>query len=274
MKKYIVILIAFLALTSCSDVQKNERIITVSIEPLRFFTEEIAGNKFKVSTMVPEGMSPETYEPTAQQMMKLAQSDMFVKVGGIGFEVTWMKRMEANAPHTLVVNSSEGINEIKTSNGVSDPHTWMSTVNASIIAQNICNALIAIDQKDSLYFRQRLESLCEKIQATDLNVRKYLTKDKSKAFLIYHPTLTYFAKDYQLKQIPIEEHGREPSSAQTADIIQQAKKDHVKVMFVQKQFSVKNTRAITESVGATPVEINPFSYDWPNEMVNVAKSLK
>ena len=177
MKKYIVILIAFLALTSCSDVQKNERIITVSIEPLRFFTEEIAGNKFKVSTMVPEGMSPETYEPTAQQMMKLAQSDMFVKVGGIGFEVTWMKRMEANAPHTLVVNSSEGISEIKTSNGVSDPHTWMSTVNASIIAQNICNALIAIDQKDSLYFRQRLESLCEKIQATDLNVRKYLTKD-------------------------------------------------------------------------------------------------
>ena len=274
MKKYIVILIAFLALTSCSDVQKNERMITVSIEPLRFFTEEIAGDKFKVSTMVPEGMSPETYEPTAQQMMRLAQSDMFIKVGGIGFEVTWMKRMEANAPHTLVVNSSEGINEIKTSNGVSDPHTWMSTVNAPIIAQNIRNALIAIDQKDSLYFRQRMESLCEKIQATDLNVRKYLTKDKSKAFLIYHPPLTYFAKDYQLKQIPIEEHGREPSSAQTANIIQQAKKDHVKVMFVQKQFSIKNTRAITESVGATPVEINPFSYDWANEMVNVAKSLK
>ena len=259
---------------SCSEVQKNERMITVSIEPLRFFTEEIAGDKFKVSTMVPEGMSPETYEPTAQQMMQLAQSDMFIKVGGIGFEVTWMKRMEANAPHTLVINSSEGISEIKTSNGVSDPHTWMSTTNATIIAQNICDALISIDQNDSVYFRQRMEKLCEKIQTTDLNVRKYLTKDKSKAFLIYHPTLTYFAKDYQLKQIPIEEHGREPSSVQTANIIQQAQKDRVKVMFVQKQFSVKNTRAITESVGVTPIEINPFSYNWPEEMVHVAKSMK
>ena len=263
-----------IALASCNDVQKNKRMITVSIEPLRFFTEEIAGEKFKVTTMVPEGMSPETYEPTAQQMMQLAESDAYIKVGEIGFEQTWMKRMEANAPHTLVIDSSEGINPIKTANGITDPHTWMSARNALVIAQNICEALIAIDNRDSAYFRARTERLCERIQTTDLNVRKYITKEKSRAFLIYHPILTYYARDYQLKQIPIEEHGREPSSAQTADIINHAKKDNARVLFVQKQFNIKNTKAIASAVGAKTEEINPLSYNWCKEMERIARKLK
>lgn len=274
MNKYILILFAVLALTGCNDTQNNKRTITVSIEPLRFFTEEIAGNKFKVSTMVPEGMSPETYEPTVQQMIQLAHSDMFVKVGAIGFEVAWMKRMEANAPHTLVIDSSEGIETVKTINGTDDPHTWMSAANAMIIAKNICDALVAIDQQDSTYFRQRLDKLYEKIQSTDLEVRKYITKDTSKSFLIYHPTLTYYARDYQLTQIPIEEEGREPSSAQITEVIKKAKENRVKVLLVQKQFNVRNTRAVAESVGAKPIEINPLNYNWCKEMVSVAKKLK
>lgn len=274
MNKYIIIILVLLALTGCNDTLNHKRTITVSIEPLRFFTEEIAGDKFNVNTMVPEGMSPETYEPTAQQMIKLAQSDMFIKVGGIGFEVAWMKRMEANAPHTLIIDSSEGIEALKTLNGTDDPHTWMSAANAMIIAKNICEALISVDQQDSTYFRQRLEKLNEKIQNTDLEVRKYITKDISKTFLIYHPILTYYARDYQLTQIPIEEEGREPGSAQITNVIKKAKDNHVKVLFVQKQFNVRNTRVVAESVGAKTIEINPLNYNWCKEMVNVAKKLK
>ena len=147
------------ALVSCTGRRvKSERVITVTIEPLRYFTEQIAGDRFKVVTMVPVGGNPETYEPSARQMMDLSQSDMYVKVGSIGFERTWMKRLEANAPHAIVVDSSEGIGMISTGHGY-DPHTWMSTSNARVIARNIYSALVSIDARDSVYFRENLERL-------------------------------------------------------------------------------------------------------------------
>ena len=64
-------------LTACvGKPVKEGRIVTVTIEPLRYFTEQIAGNRFKVVTMVPNGGNPETYEPSARQMMNLSESDM------------------------------------------------------------------------------------------------------------------------------------------------------------------------------------------------------
>lgn len=88
---------------------EDTRSIIVSIEPLRYFTEQIAGDRFVVKSMVPKGSNPETYEPTARQMIDLSKSDMYIKVGQIGFERAWMKKLEKNAPHTIVIDSSQGI---------------------------------------------------------------------------------------------------------------------------------------------------------------------
>ena len=118
---------AVLLLASCTMVKGgSKRTVMVTIEPLRYFVEAIAGNRFDVKTMVPIGGNPETYEPTAQQMIELSHSDLYVKVGSIGFEQTWMKRLKANAPHTIIIDSSEGIEPIESTDGVPDPHTWMS----------------------------------------------------------------------------------------------------------------------------------------------------
>ena len=264
-----------LCLAACSSTQKpTKRQITVTIEPLRYFTEQIAGDKFTVNTMVPKGGNPETYEPTPQQMVKLTESDLYIKVGSIGFERTWMKKLSQNAPHTIVIDSSEGIEPALSTNGISDPHTWMSTVNAAQIANNIYTALVQIDQKDSAFYRRNLENLISTIEATDTQVREQITRDKSAAFLIYHPALTYFARDYQLLQIPVEEEGREPSAAQIQKTIQLAKAMKVKVMFVQQEFQTRNTQVVSQGVGTEMVNINPLSYNWSQEMIDIAKKLK
>jgi ABC-type Zn uptake system ZnuABC Zn-binding protein ZnuA len=273
--RYIILVFSVISLTSCvGPSKKSQRMITVTIEPLRYFTEEIAGNKFDVATMVPNGSSPETYEPTARQMVKLSGSDLYIKVGNIGFERTWMKKLESNAPHTIIINSSEGIALQKNGNGVADPHVWMSASNAKIIARNIYKALSEIDSKDSIYFKSNLAKLLEKIEITDINVRESISKNKTLTFLIYHPALTYFARDYGLKQIPIEEEGREPSAAQLQQIISTAKQKRVKVLFVQKEFTNRNTEIVEEGTSAKKVEINPLSYNWNKEMEDIAKKLK
>ena len=273
--RYIILVFSVISLTSCVGPSKNsQRMITVTIEPLRYFTEQIAGNKFDVVTMVPNGSSPETYEPTARQMVKLSGSDLYIKVGNIGFERTWMKKLESNAPHTIIINSSEGITLQKNGNGVADPHVWMSASNAKVIVRNIYKALAEIDSKDSIYFKSNLTRLLEKIEITDINVRESISKNKTLTFLIYHPALTYFARDYGLKQIAIEEEGREPSAAQLQQTISAAKQKRVKVLFVQKEFTNRNTQIVEEGTNAKKVEINPLSYNWNKEMEDIAKKLK
>lgn len=275
MKKYLLLLTVTLFLASCTtNPQDTRRKITVTIEPLRYFTEQIAGDKFVVNTMVPQEGNPETYEPTTQQMVKLAESDLYIKVGNIGFERTWMKKLSQNAPHTIIIDSSEGIDLAPSSHGVTDPHTWMSTNNAKQIARNIYQAVVSINARDSASYRRNYEALIDTIEATDMRLREQLTRDKSQTFLIDHPALTYFARDYELLQIQVEEEGREPSAAQLKKTIQLAKDKKVKVMFVQKQFETRSTKIVSQEVGAKTIAINPLSHNWSEEMVSIAKKLK
>ena len=270
--RYILLMVTAGALFSCSSPKPvdDARIITVSIEPLRYFTEQIVGDSYEVVTMVPKGSSPETYEPTAQQMTKLTESILYIKVGNLGFERTWMPRLEANAPHTTIVNASDGI----AAGENDDPHTWMSAKNALVIAHNIYNAAKRINAKDSTIYKRRLDSLCNVIRETNLYIREQTKKVQCKAFVIYHPALTYFASDYGLEQIAVEEHGREPSAADLQRIISTAKAKGVKTMFIQKEFANRNVDIIADAIGATKVEINPLGYDWNREMRRVELGIR
>ena len=268
--RYVVLMVTAGTLFSCSSAKNdNANKITVSIEPLRYLTEQIVGDRFEVVTMVPKGSSPETYEPTARQMADLSESILYIKVGELGFERTWMPRLTSNAPHITVVNSSEGI----TSHIGDDPHSWMSARNAIIMAHNIYEAVKRIDVKDSVFFRQRLDSLCNVIHATDKNIRQTTAQAHCKSFIIYHPALTYFASDYGLEQLALEEHGREPSAAELEQIISTARAKGVKTMFVQREFANRNVDIITNTIGARKVEINPLGYDWNKEMRRIAAEM-
>lgn len=275
MNKIIWIGILLLTLVGCEHASQHKtRQITVTIEPLRYFTEQIAGDHFEVNTMVPKGGNPETYEPTPQQMIQLAKSDLYIKVGNIGFERIWMPKLKQNAPHTLIIDSSYGIELLRTGQNINDPHTWMSTKNAIQIARNIYQALAKIDKKNNAYYQENLDKLLQKIDTTDQQIRHILAKKTSRAFLIYHPALTYFAHDYQLQQIPIEINGREPSASQLKETIQAAKALHVKTFFIQKEFASRQTLLISKSMGVDTTTINPLSAHWQEQMLLIASKIK
>ena len=234
MKKIIYIL-TLLILCACANTpQKNEKpIITVTLEPLRYFTEAIAGDNFQVISMVPKGSSPESYDPTPQQLVNLSQSQAYFRIGYIGFEQAWMDKLEANSPDMKVYDTSVGVDLIRGEGhwhgdhyheGGVEPHIWNSTQNALIIAENIYKALCELDAAHQADYQKRLDVLKETIRQTDKNVKAFL-KNADKTFLIYHPALSYFARDYGLKQISMEEGGKEPSPAQLNALIETCRKE-------------------------------------------------
>lgn len=277
-KTFIIVCLALVGLlASCSNKHRalaDRSQVTVTIEPLRFLVERIAGDKMEVRVMVPQGASPETYEPTARQMMQLSESMAYFKVGELGFERSWMKRLEENAPKTTFVNVSEGIHLMHSSDGHPDPHTWMSVSNVRIMAKNIFKALARLDRRDSSYFHDNYKSFLCQLDTLDIQVQRNINGGAGRSFLIYHPLLTYFAHDYGLEQISLEQEGREPSAAQMKQIIAKAKSAKVRVFFMQKEYSKRNVSVVTNSLGVKVCNIDPLGYDWCNNMLHISQNLK
>ncbi len=283
MKKLIYILTLFI-LSGCGNTtQKSEKpILTVTLEPLRYFTEAIAGNNYEVVSMVPKGSSPESYDPTPQQLVNLSKSQAYFRIGYIGFEQAWMKKLEANCPNMKVFDTSKGIDLIRDKGhwhgdhfheGGVEPHVWNSTQNALIIADNIYQALCELDSTHQEDYQKRLDVLKQTIRQTDANVRT-LVENADSTFLIYHPALSYFARDYGLKQVSIEEGGKEPSPAQLKALIETCRNENVHTIFVQQEFDQRNAQLIANELGINIVSINPLSYDWVKEMIRIAEALK
>ena len=283
MKKLIYILTLFI-LSGCGNTtQKSEKpILTVTLEPLRYFTEAIAGNNYEVVSMVPKGSSPESYDPTPQQLVNLSKSQAYFRIGYIGFEQAWMKKLEANCPNMKVFDTSKGIDLIRDKGhwhgdhfheGGVEPHVWNSTQNALIIADNIYQALCELDSTHQEDYQKRLDVLKQTIRQTDANVRT-LVENADSTFLIYHPALSYFARDYGLKQVSIEEGGKEPSPAQLKALIETCRNENVHTIFVQQEFDQRNAQLIAHELGINIVSINPLSYDWVKEMIRIAEALK
>ena len=269
---------------SCGNRKRQEEqkpLLTVSIEPLRYFAEAVGGDRFRVVSMVPEGSSPETYDPTPQQLMALNQSLAFLRIGYIGYERVWADKLQQNSPQLKFFDMSEGIELIREhdeahhghahADGV-EPHVWNSVANAYVIADNVYRSLCDIAPSEREYFKTRLDSLKQVIHRTDEAVKAYLA-DGQETFLIYHPALSYFAREYGLHQISIEKGGKEPLPAYLQELIGLCTRERVKTIFIQKEFDTRNAELIARELGVEVVPIHPLSYDWMGEMLHTAQAL-
>ena len=282
MRKYkslALLLFMIWSLAACTTNKGNGNgpTITVSIEPLRYFTEAIAGEKYRVISMVPEGSTPETYDPTPKQMMRIGQSRAYLRIGYIGFEQAWMKNLEEQNPHMQVFDLSKGMTFIENEepdshhHGSVDPHIWTSIRGAQVIARNVRDALSSLNLEHKADYALRYDSLMQEIEDTKMQMSCLLEPYKGTSFIIYHPALTYFAQEFGLNQLCIELDGKEPSPAQLTELIETARASQAKVVFVQQEFDQKNAELIAEETGCRLVRINPLAYDWKEEMINLAK---
>ncbi len=281
MKKVLFFIVMFVgawaAFSSCHHERLNKKkVVAVSIEPLRYFAEQIAGERFEIVSVVPSGFSPETYEPTPEQLFSVSEAAAYMKVGRLGFETTWLEKISKNEPNLRVFDTS--INLGKRTSGLNsttfDPHTWTSPRNAEIICQNICEAFCSIDSTGRQAYKQNLHRLLEHIHNVDASIHAILKNLPNRTFVTAHPSLTYFADDYGLRQLSIEKNGKEPTPAELSEFILRCKQENVKTILVQPEFSHSGATVLGQEIGAKVISINPLSYHWDLEMLKTAKALK
>ena len=274
----VLLMVSSVALVGCGNAKLDRINVTVTIEPMRYFVEQIADSLVSVEVMVPQGSSPETYEPTPQQMVSLSDSKAYLQTGGLGFELSWMDKLVQNVPSIKVYDTSKGIDLIASHSsdkhhGSTDPHIWTSPRNVKVIAENICNALIEIDSIHADEYRRNLDRFIVRIENVDRQIHASLKDKTSRSFLIYHPTLTYYAHDYGLMQYVVEIDGKKPSPQQLRSLIDVCRNEKISTIFLQEEFNTRNIDLISRETKTKPHRINPLAYDWEKEMLNITNIL-
>lgn len=282
------LLVSIVLLTACRQNQADGNTVTVTIEPQRFFAEKIAGDKFKINCVVPSGQSPETYDPTPKQMVEIGKSNAYLRIGYIGFEHVWMQKIQENNPELKIFDVSKGMKfltaeeEEEHSHGEGehhfhpegiDPHIWSSIEGAKVIAWNTLNAFIQLDKENTEFYWKNYNALVAEIEETEATIKQLLDPLTARTFIIYHPALTYFAEEFNLTQLCIEMDGKEPSPAQLKQLVETAKANQTKVVFIQQEFDKKNAELIAKETGCRLAVINPLDFHWNKELIRIAKEL-
>ena len=272
------VLLSVAVMTGCAPNQSNEGkpVLMVSIEPLRYFVEHIAGDAYRVESIVPRAYNPESYRPMPQQLMALSSCQAYFKVGALGFETTWLAHACQDQPQLKVIDTSDSLRT--TASGLPlatfDPHTWTSPSHAAKICATVCEALCRMDSARAPEFRANLQKELAAIDSTDAQLHALLADVPCRAFITVHPSLTYFAREYGLRQFCIERDGKEPSPEDLRQLVRQSKEEGVRVIFLLPQFAREQAAVIARETGAKMVEVNPLGYDWHAEMLRLARALK
>lgn len=247
---------------------KQKLIVFVSILPQADFVRQLGGDQVEVSVMMPPGANEHNYEPDTGQLKALSRADLYIKVGHLPFEDTWMERFISTNQDMLVVDSSQSIEVIE-----HNPHIWLSPRLVKIQAETINAALVQLDPEHQDYYLQRKQVFLKELDKLDQEITDTLSGVKGKSFLVYHPAWGYFARDYGLREIAIEEHGKEPGAREMSRIIDYAKKNQIKTIFDSAQHSTHSADAIAADLGARVVLLDPLPADYIDNMRKVAKTM-
>lgn len=274
----------------------------VSVLPQKTFVEAIGKDKVNTSLMVKPGNSPHRYEPKPSQMKDIANADIYFSIN-IDFEKTWLPKFANQNRSMKIVDLSQNIEKIPMQKHFHknehheehkndadhkhedhhehgkydqkmDPHVWTSPKNVKIIAKNILTELIKLDPKNKNYYEENYKKFIAKINKTD-NQIKTIFKDlpKNSKFMIFHPAWGYFAKQYNLIQMPVEIEGKSPKPKTVLEIIEHAKEQNVKAIFANPETSDKTAKQIAKELNIQVIKISPLNPKWCKNVIRFAKAI-
>ncbi len=263
--------------------QDEQPQVSVSIVPLAYFTDQLTDEGVSVNVMVPPGASHATYSPSTSQLQALSDADIYFRIGHLGYEQVWMDRLAELGQDMEITDLSANVDLIRgepvdhgdhVHEGGVDPHIWMSPATMlellPVFKQTLSETYPAMADQISANH----DSLYERVQDLHTGMLQLSEELEQKSFMIFHPALTYLARDYGLEQIPIEYEGKEPTPGRLRRIIDQARATEIPVIFIQEEFDERSAELVSRESGASLIQINPMAYNWFEGMEEIMDAFK
>lgn len=279
--QYTLSALATLLFAACNGSQRTsqEADFIATIQPIKFIVEQITGDDFRVDVLVPKGASPETFEPTPKQFIALNEAKLVFSTGLIDFESALTESMH---DQRSLINLSRGIELMEGScshhhhshahshhHGI-DPHIWTSPRELKAMARNAYEAIIS-EYPDSVKYTDAYNALIHKLNELDIECSQLCKASSARAFVVYHPALTYFSRAYGIEQIAIESDGKEPSAKHLAEIIEQANAKGVTCLLYQAQYPRSSVEIVAKDMGVECQVFDPLAEDVIENLRSIAR---
>jgi zinc transport system substrate-binding protein len=263
--------------------------VLASIAPQKYMLERIAGDSIAVTVLVKPGSDPHSYEPGPSQMRQAAQSAAWFTIG-VPFETIWLERIKGVSPKLRIISCIKGIQRLPfggddgqgqaeeghddageaahghdRDHGALDPHVWLSPMLAREMLSTMARELGKLLPDKAESFRAKAQAFAGELEELDreLALRFLDVPEGKRVFLTFHPSWRYFAFNYGLRELAIEEEGKEPGPKRMKDIIDTAKACGIRAVIIEPQFSGSAAAAIAESLGARVLRADPLAEDLP-----------
>ncbi|CAK8718472.1 ABC transporter substrate-binding protein [Candidatus Electronema halotolerans] len=256
--------------------------VLVSILPQKWLAEQVGGDRVHVTALLDKGQEPHGMEPTPEQVTALFRARLYFAIG-LEFERGLLAKVEQAESNVQIVNTAAGIRKIPMTDhadhdhehehGGLDPHVWLDPQNLQKMAAVMAEALAAADPANAAVYQENLQAVSKELRALHEAISKKLAPFKGQSFLVFHPAFGYFAHAYGLRQEAVEIEGKSPAPRQLYALIAKAKKEKVKVIFVQPQFDRKNAETIAQAIGGKAAALDPLAENVPENLRLMAEQI-
>ena len=282
--------------------------VFASVAPLQVFVSMIGGDHVDARALVRQGFDPHAYDPTPQQIGALTKTALYVSAG-LPFERAWMPRILSANPTMQVLHARDGIasrtleahdhgHRASDPHAIeddqhghtpppaldtgshdlagayeTDPHVWVSPPLVRHMAGRIRDKLNELAPAHAAQFMRNHDAFIAQLDALDRELHALLDPLPNRRFMVFHPAWGYFADNYGLTQVPIEHEGKEPGARALAGLIDQARNEGIRLVFVQPQFDRRRALQVAKAINGTVVSIDPLAADYFDSMRRVGREI-
>lgn len=262
-------------------------LVVVSIVPYQFFVEKISGDTIDVHSLVPPGMDVHTFEPTMKSASLLLTARGWIGVGE-PFEQKITDTLHHSGSKAITLNISDHLSLLQYPNTLHfhppdqighscsgrDLHVWLSPRLMVAQVQLIADSLASMFPEHRECYVANAKNLLQEMEELHLSLQKTLSPIAGSTFLISHPALGYFCKDYQLFQLSVETDGKEPLPKDLSRILSLAREKNVKLMVVQKNYPDKGAKIIAKQLQIPIYYFDPYQSNYIENLRELATILR
>jgi zinc/manganese transport system substrate-binding protein len=273
--KAVMAVLALLMFAPVAHAQGKLNVMTAT-EDLASLAREVGGDKVNVESIARGYQDPHFVEAKPSFILKLQKADLLVVVGR-ELEIGWLPplmqqsrngKIQVGAQGYLDASLTAQILEIPTGqitramgdvHPLGNPHYWLDPENGRRVAKAIAAKLSELRASDKAYFDQRLADFEQRLDAAEKRWLADMAPYKGMKVVTYHRSFPNFAERFGLDIIGYVEPrpGIPPTPQHTLDLINEMKRQNVKIVMVEPYFDLKTPNSIGQQTGAQVLVMPP-----------------
>jgi zinc transport system substrate-binding protein len=270
--------------------------VVTTFAPMTQFTQAVAGDRAKVTQLLPANIGPHDYQSKPEDVQKLAQADVLVQ-NGLEME-EFLDDLVKNAGNGRLktIDTSQGVPPIKNAaeseghadhqdekpaeqsataeksgeahdHGEFNPHIWLDPKRVIKQVENIRDGLIAADAGGKAIYTANAAAYIEKLKQLDTEITAKLKPYSGKTFVTYHDFSPYFAQSYGLKaEFLVDIPEENPAPEDVKRVIEAAKASGLKTLLSEPQSGDNRFAALAKDLQVKVSTFDPAETANPEDL--------